>query len=188
VPPSLRVSFERNQINYQVDKQRTSSPAQRWTTTSGEETSTGRKAKFGDTYLSRLGLGGKSSYRPTGTDFSSTKTIDDWEEVRLKKQLADLEAKIDKIENGKVGRPKGVRDTKPALVKRELLQLLDFKRKALRELEGGEVKGKGGSLNGIRDEIGVVKEQIDGLEAHLRSREGMLETLRQEIEYEKSNR
>jgi hypothetical protein len=189
VPPSLRASFERNQIDYQVENQRTSSPAQRWATSSGEETSTGRKKKFGDTYLSRLGVGGKSSYQPAGTDFSSTKTTDDWEEVRLKKQLVELEAKIDKIENAQAGRPKGRRDTKPALVKRELEQLLDYKRKTLRELEQGEGKSKAGaSLNGIREEIGLVREQIDGLEAHLRSRESILEGLRQEIEYEKSNR
>jgi actin cytoskeleton-regulatory complex protein END3 len=189
VPPSLRASFERNQIDYQVENQRTSSPAQRWATSSGEETSTGRKAKFGDTYLSRLGVGGRSSYRPAGTDFSSTKTTDEWEEVRLKKQLAELEAKIDKIENAQAGRAKGKQDAKPALVKRELEQLLDYKRKKLRELEQGEGKSKAGAnLNNIREEIGLVKEQIDGLEEHLRSRESVLEGLRQEIEHEKSNR
>jgi hypothetical protein len=138
VPPSLRASFERNQIDYPVDNQRTSSPAQRWGSTGGEETSTGRKAKFGDTYLSRMGMGGKSSYRPAGTDFSTTKTTEDWEEVRLKKQLSELEAKIEKVEAASASRSGGRRDTKPALVKRELEQLLDYKRRELRDLESGE--------------------------------------------------
>jgi len=189
VPPSLRASFERNQIDYQIDNQRTPSPAQRWGSTGGEETSTGRKAKFGDTYLSRLGVGGKSSYRPAGTDFSTTKTTEDWEEVRLKKELAELEAKIDKVENAQAGRTAAKRETKPALVKRELEQLLDYKRRELRDLEQGEGKNKvGASLKGIEDEIGTVREQIEGLEAHLRSRESVLEALRQEIENEKASR
>lgn len=189
VPPSLRASFERNQIDYQVDNQRTSSPAQRWGATGGEETSTGRKAKFGDTYLSRLGVGGKSSYRPAGTDFSATKTTEDWEEVRLKKQLGELEAKIEKVEATSADRHGGKRDTKPALVKRELEQLLDYKRRELRDLEQGDGKSKvGASLKGVQDEIETVREQVDGLEAHLRSRESILEGLRQEIENEKSGR
>ncbi|RDW79566.1 actin cytoskeleton-regulatory complex protein end3 [Coleophoma cylindrospora] len=187
VPPSLRASFERNQIDYQLDNQRTA--AQKWGASGGEETSTGRKAKFGDTYLSRMGMGGKSSYRPAGTDFSTTKTTEDWEEVRLKKQLAELEAKIDKVEAASASRSGGRRDTKPALVKRELEQLLDYKRRELRDLEQGNGKSKvGASLKGVSDEITTVKEQVDGLEAHLRSREQVLEELKQEIENEKASR
>ncbi|KAI9054896.1 hypothetical protein LZ554_002040 [Drepanopeziza brunnea f. sp. 'monogermtubi'] len=188
VPPSLRASFERNQIDYQIDNQRTSSPAQRWGTTGGEETSTGRRAKFGDTYLSRMGMGGKSSYKPAGTDFSATKTTEDWEEVRLKKQLSELEAKIEKVEAGATARSSGGRrDTKPALVKRELEQLLDYKRKELRDLESGEGKSKvGASLKGVSEEIETVKEQVDGLESHLRSRQQVLAELQQEIEAEKA--
>ncbi|TVY38498.1 Actin cytoskeleton-regulatory complex protein [Lachnellula occidentalis] len=189
VPPSLRASFERNQIDYQVDHQRTSSPAQRWGTTGGEETSTGRKAKFGETYLSRMGVGGKGSYTPAGTDFSATKTTEDWEEVRLKKQLAELEAKIDKVEAKAATRHGGRRDTKPALVKRELEQLLDYKRRELRDMETGDGKSKvGASLKGVADEIATVKEQVDGLEAHLRSRQQALSELQQEIENEKSGK
>ncbi|KFY37513.1 hypothetical protein V494_04723 [Pseudogymnoascus sp. VKM F-4513 (FW-928)] len=187
VPPSLRASFERNQIDYQVDNQRSGSPAQRWGSTGGEETSTGRKAKFGDTYLSRLGVGGKSSYRPAGTDFSTTKTTEDWEEVRLKKQLAELEAKVDKVEAASAKRHGGKRDTKPALVKRELEQLLDYKRRELREMESGEGKTKeGAGLKGVREEIEAVKEQVDGLAAHLRSRQSALEDIRQQVEDEKA--
>ncbi|KAG9236172.1 endocytosis and cytoskeletal organization protein [Amylocarpus encephaloides] len=184
VPPSLRSSFERNQINYQVDNVKTSSPAQKWGSHGGEETSSGKKAKFGETYLSRIGVG--SSYRPAGTDFSSTKTTEDWEEVRLKKQLAELEAKVEKVEKASEKRHGGRRDTKPALVKRELEQLLDYKRKELRELENGEGRSKvGASLKGVSDEIQEVKEQVDGLETHLRTRQQILADLRNQITAEK---
>lgn len=184
VPASLRSSFERNQIDYQVDNQRTGANS-RWATKADDETATGRKAKFGDQYLTRLG---RSGFKTAGTDFSSQKT-DDWEEVRLKKQLQDLETKIEKIESQAEIRSSGKRESKPALVKRELEQLLDYKRKELRELEEGTGKSKaGGSLKSISDDLQTVREQVEGLESHLRSREQILEQLRREIEDEKASR
>lgn len=54
-------------------------------------------------------------------------------------------------------------------------------------MEAGEGKSKvGASLKGVADEIATVKEQVDGLEAHLRSREQALAELKQEIENEKT--
>lgn len=193
IPASLRASFERNQIEYDLERVK---PAQKWGSTGGEETGTGRKAKFGDTYLSRLGIGGGGSgrsgsgYRPTGTDFSHTKAAtEDWEEVRLKRQLADLEAKIERVEATTAKRKDGSRrrlESKPALVKRELEQLLNYKRAQLRDLELGEGRSKvGASLKNMADEIAVIREQVDGLESHLQSREEVLRELRREIDEEK---
>ncbi|KAK6066322.1 eps15-like protein pan1p [Seiridium cupressi] len=185
VPASLRSSFERNQIDYQVDSARNSAAASRWAAKADDTTSTGRKAKFGDQYLTRLGRGG---FKTGGTDFSSEKT-DDWEEVRLKKQLQELDDKMAKVEEIANRRRGGKRDSKPALVKRELEQLLDYKRKELRELEEGNGKAKtGSSLRGVADDLATVKEQVDGLESHLSSRSQVLEQLRREIEDEKTRR
>ncbi|KAF3766789.1 actin cytoskeleton-regulatory complex protein END3 [Cryphonectria parasitica EP155] len=184
VPASLRSSFERNQIDYQLDNQRTAAQS-RWAVKADDETSTGRKAKFGDQYLTRLG---RSGFKSTGTDFSTEKT-DDWEEVRLKKQLHDLEAKIEKLESSAEIRATGKRESKPALVKRELEQLLDYKRKQLRDLEQGNGQASGGGgLKGIQDDLQTVKEQVEGLESHLSSRNQVLEQLRREIEDEKASR
>ncbi|RKF60522.1 Actin cytoskeleton-regulatory complex protein end3 [Erysiphe neolycopersici] len=184
IPPSLRASFERKKIDYQLSNQRPHKIGQKWGAASDEETSTSRKAKFGDTYLTRIGA--SSSYKPVGTDFSSTKSSDDWEEVRLKKQLAELEAKIKKVEALTANPSSGRRDTRPALVKRELEQLLDYKKKVIQDLENGVGKvKKGASLKGVADEIAIVKEQVDGLEAHLKSRQHVLNELLQEIEREK---
>ncbi|RYO77491.1 hypothetical protein DL766_008958 [Monosporascus sp. MC13-8B] len=192
VPASLRASFERNQIDYQVDSQRNSSAsasaaASRWAAKADDTTSTGRKAKFGDQYLTRLGRGG---FKAQGTDFSTAKTDAEWEEVRLKKQLQELEAKMERVEaEANRRRGGGQRDSKPALVKRELEQLLDYKRRELRELEEGTGKAKvGGSLKGVADDLQTVKEQVEGLEAHLSSRMQVLEQLRREIEDEKAGR
>lgn len=178
VPASLRSSFERNQIDYQVDNQRTS----RWATSADDSTNTGRKTKFGEQYLTRLG---RSGFKTTGTDFSTEKT-EDWEEVRLKRQLQDLDEKIQKVEEIAERKKGGKRDSKPALVKRELDQLLDYKRRQLRDLEEGSGKDSGAtSLKGISDDLQTVREQVESLEAHLASRNQVLEDIRRQIEDEK---
>jgi actin cytoskeleton-regulatory complex protein END3 len=163
------------------------SAADRWGTKRDENTVSGRKAKFGDSYLSRLGVGER---KPKGTDFSSTPRDGEWEEVRLKKQLRELEEKMAKVEEAaKRRRERGGRreDSRPALVKRELEQLLDYKRRELRELETGEGGGvkAGQALKGMAEEIATVKEQVDGLQEHLRTREGVLDDLKSQIEAER---
>lgn len=184
VPASLRASFQRNQIDYQLDNQQTAAQS-RWAVKADDETSTGRKAKFGDQYLTRLG---RSGFKSTGTDFSTEKT-EDWEEVRLKRQLAELEAKVEKIESAAEIRSTGKRENKPALVKRELEQLLDYKRKQLRDLEEGKGQAAGGGgVKGIQEDLQTVKEQVDGLETHLGSRQQVLDQLRRDIEDEKASR
>ncbi|KAG5987463.1 endocytosis defective- protein [Claviceps pusilla] len=181
VPPSLRSSFERNQIDYQVDNQRTG-VGSRWASKADDSTSTGRKTKFGEQYLTRLG---RSGFKTTGTDFSTEKT-EDWEEVRLKRQLADLDAKIQKVEDLAEQRKGGKRDSKPALVRRELDQLLDYKRRELRDMEEGRGKSAvGSSLKSVSDDLQTVREQVEGLEAHLSSRQAILEDLRSQIDAEK---
>ncbi|KAI9711676.1 MAG: endocytosis defective- protein [Candelaria pacifica] len=197
VPPSLRASFERGNIEYNIEH--IQSPAQRWAgNNSAEETSTGRKAKFGEAYLGRLGIGGAGAgggrgsggRTVTGTDFSNTRKEKEWEEVRLKKQLSELTTKIQSVEKTKNKNPSSSNrrreHSKPALVKRELEQLLDYKRRELRELEQGEGKMKvGARLKDVEGEIGIVREQVEGLEGHLRSREEVLEGLKREVEEER---
>ncbi|KAI1460319.1 actin cytoskeleton-regulatory complex protein [Annulohypoxylon moriforme] len=186
VPASLRSSFERNQIDYQVDSARNNPAASRWAAKADENTTTGRKAKFGDQYLTRLGRG---AFKATGTDFSSAQSDEQWEEVRLKKQLQELEDRMAKVEAEATRRSGGKRDSTPALVKRELEQLLDYKRRELRELEEGTGKGKtGAGLRGVADDLATVKEQVEGLETHLAGRMQVLEQLRREIDDEKTGR
>lgn len=190
VPPSLRATFEQGQIEYNIDRvsaQQTA--ADRWGTKRDDSTPSGRKAKFGDAYVSRLGLGGERR-QPKGTDFSSAPRDGEWEEVRLKKQLREIEDKMAKVEQAtKRRRERGGRreDSRPVLVKRELEQLLDYKRRELRDLQDGEGKAKTGQgLQQFRDEIAMVKEQVDGLQDHLRKREAVLQGLRDQIEAEKA--
>jgi actin cytoskeleton-regulatory complex protein END3 len=191
VPPSLRATFERGNIEFNVD--RVGEQRDRWATKGNEDTATGRKAKFGDAYLTRMGIGDRGAYgKAKGTDFSNSRTTEDWEEVRLKKQLKELEDKIARVEEQSRKGAKGSRreDTsKPALVKRELEQLLDYKRRQLREIEDGTGSVKeGGTLKGVREDIETVREQVNGLEQHWKERENVLGEVRREIEELKAGR
>lgn len=185
VPASLRASFERGNIEYNVD--RVQSPgAERWKAETDERTNTGRKTKFGEAYASRLG---HSSALKKGTDFGNVHKDAEWEHAQLKKQLKEMEEKIERAEKESAKRrgTGGKRETKPALVKRELELLLEYKKKELRDLENGEGKyAKGASLAGLSDDIETVKEQVEGLESHLRERERVLDDLKSKIAEEKA--
>lgn len=109
--------------------------------------------------------------------------------MRLKRQLQDIEEKIRKVEEVAQRKSGGKRDSKPALVKKELDQMLDYKRRQLRELEDGTGNSSGsGGLKGIQEDLQTVREQVEGLESHLASRNQILDQLRREIEDEKSGR
>ena len=194
VPASLRASFESNKIDYQIDSVRNRPNKY------DEDTASGRKAKFGDAYLSRIGgRSGNASggYQPKGTNFNDVVEDEDLEKVRLLRELHELEAQHDAAvaaaERRRKQRAEGGGPTQPGktnwtLVKREAQQLLEYKQRQYVEMNSEGAAKESGDLKRLREDLALVGEQIEGLETHLRKREAELEGLRREIETEKSNR
>lgn len=190
VPPSLRASFESNQIDYQLDNMRNRPNKY------DEDTNTGRKAKFGDAYLSRIG-GRGNAYEPKGTDFSTVTEDEELEKVRLLRELNELDQQHEsattaaerrrkqKQENGGSRQPG---KTNWTLIKREAQQMLEYKQKQYVELNNEQGNKAGNDLNRLRDDLSLVRDQIEGLETHLRKRQTDLDNLRREIEHEKTSR
>jgi actin cytoskeleton-regulatory complex protein END3 len=194
VPPSLRASFENRGIDYQVDSVRNESRANKY-----DDTTTGRKAKFGDAYLSRIGGGGGggSGYQPKGTDFSDVVEDEDLERVRLVRELRELEqqhdAAVAAAERKRKHRQDGgqrttVGGTNWTLVKREAQQMLEYKQRVYVELNSDKAGKSGEEIKRLREDLGLVQEQVEGLEAHLRKREGELQNVKTEIDEAKARR
>ena len=105
--------------------------------------------------------------------------------MRLRRELASLNEKIEAAEaearSRRLEKSKNP-SSKSALVKRELEQMLDFKRRELGRLKDGENVERGGNLDKLRNEVQSFKEQVDALQNHLAKREEELRNLQRSIE------
>lgn len=195
VPPSLRASWESRGIDYQVDSVRNEARANKY-----DDTTTGRKAKFGDAYLSRIGggSGGGSGYQPKGTDFSDVVEDEDLERVRLVRELRELEQQHDSAVAAAERKRKAKLDgggkrstggTNWTLIKREAQQMLEYKQRIYVDLNSGKNgQNTGEEMKRLREDLRLVQEQIEGLESHLRKREGELHSVQREIDDVKVSR
>lgn len=174
VPATLRATFEKSKPEYNLNSKQS---------VINRSESTPKKT-FGESYLSRLGLGGRSKgYDSKGTDFSSTKNTD-WEEARLKRKLQDLEEHIKKAEESSERRKKGLEDygsSKSALIKRELEQLLDYKEKQLQQLKNNELGEKGIDLTSTQEEIDEITMQVKALQDHQQKKQQELDDLKMKV-------
>ncbi|RCK55514.1 Actin cytoskeleton-regulatory complex protein END3 [Candida viswanathii] len=155
VPASLRATFSKEVPNYDLDAQ--AKPAQSASSQAGKRT-------FAEDYLTKIG-GASSTRNERGTDFSATEGTD-WEEVRLRRELHDLEQLLDKVSNGSQASEKETE--KRMLVKYEFEQLLKYKQDQL-------------SKSGKKVDLALVKRDVDDIQAQVSTLEDFLNTRNQEL-------
>ena len=180
VPASLRATFSKEIPNYNLDAQ---VKPQHTTQTQAS------KRSFAEDYLTKLGHNGKSLFsllaplssgNDRGTDFSATQGTD-WEEVRLRRELTDLENLLEKIQNRSDKDKKD--DEEQRMVKYEFEQLLKYKQEQYdRQQREKEGEGSGDSgLKQVESDISDLETQAKSLEEYLETRKQELSRLNQEI-------
>lgn len=167
VPASLRATFEKSEISYDTSKYDRSGKPKQETQTKG----------FGGTYMNKLGIRSSGVSKPIADNSADIKDSD-WETVRLKRELADLESQIAAAE----GTTQKLSETQGGnlLVRRELEQLLDFKKADLSRLDQASTHADQTSLKGIQSDIDLFKQQVDSLSEYLSERQKILADLERE--------
>lgn len=151
VPALLRATFSKSAPSYDLNEQ-----APR------VQPSANDKKTFGLSYLDKIHA------RPAekGTDFSLTRNTD-MEEVRLRRELADLERKLDSAQQ----------EATP-VVKHEFEQLLKYMRDAVVDAKRTPDK----TLSDARSDVALIGSQVQMLQDFLAEKESELTALRAQLD------
>lgn len=158
VPASLRATFSKEVPSYDL-----SEPASAPQSTPAA--SANNKKAFGETYLQTVGR----NTTDHGTDFSATEGTD-WEEVRLRRELANLE---DQLAKASKEVSTGNSD-EMALTKHEFEQLLKYK-------EGQLTAKPQTNLADVRGDVELIEAQVQELEQFLSRKQAEVRKLDEEI-------
>ncbi|BFZ53223.1 endocytosis defective-related protein [Savitreella phatthalungensis] len=177
VPASLRATFQKSEIDYNTSKYDRNGQLRG----NASNTSEDKGKRFGGDYLDKLGVS-RSGLDATKPLYDAGDIKDgDWEVVRLKRELADLDTQIARAEQSSNTKTlDSDRQTTQGVVRRELEQLLEFKKAELERLDvvpGRQGTGGESGLKSVRDDIEVFRNQIDMLTAHLDERQRFLASL-----------
>ncbi|KAK6455753.1 actin cytoskeleton-regulatory complex protein END3-domain-containing protein [Scheffersomyces xylosifermentans] len=165
VPASLRATFSKEVPTYDLNSVQ-SKPQ--------PTSSTSSKKSFANDYLSKIGQ--SNTIRDTGTDFSSTQGTD-WEEVRLRRELTDLENLLEKVQNGSKQSSNNDSDIS-GMLKYEFEQLLKFKQD---KLSSAKSSNKSKDLKEVKSDIDDIRSQVTTLEEYLASKNVELEQINEQI-------
>lgn len=111
----------------------------------------------------------------------------------MRRELAGLEKKLEAantaVEQRKNGSRRADGGPKWALIKKEALQMLEYKERELQDMREGEGRVKvGETLARLTEDVKAVGDQVAGLRDHLSNREEALADLRRQIQDEKRTR
>lgn len=158
VPALLRATFSKEVPRYDlsaVDKK-------------VSEPSANDRDAFGASYLSKIGQG---HHAERGTDFSATEGTD-WEEVRLRRELADLEALLTRAQSET---SQGASEL--AARRFEFEQLLKHKQERLAQARAAPGK----NLADVRADVDLIESQVQTLEEFLARKQRELAELRAQL-------
>ena len=117
--------------------------------------------------------------------------------MRLLRELREVDAQHEaalgsaerrrkqKLENGG-GPNRQPGKTNWTLIKREAQQLLEYKQRMYVEMNSESGRAQSQDLARLREDLALVGEQVEGLQAHLRKRQSELDEIRREVENEKA--
>ncbi|OUM51680.1 hypothetical protein BVG19_g800 [[Candida] boidinii] len=180
VPASLRATFSKETPQYDLNSSQANLTPQSVNNSNSNGNMTTTKQSFASDYLSKLGNSNHSAAPSEGTDFSATKGTD-WEEVRLRRELNDLEELLKKAEDASKKRMSpDKKDDKIAMEKYEYEQLLQYKNSQLTKISLNG-SSNGFDLKSIVQDIDLVESQVKNLESFLVSKKDELLKLREEV-------
>lgn len=159
VPASLRATFSKEQPNYDLSSVKVNKP---------QPASTGPKG-FASEYLNKIG--NSTTTRGNGTDFSATEGTD-WEEVRLRRELQDLEELLEKAT-----KESSSSNNEASIIKHELELLLSYKETKLNEIQKSDSK----DLSAYKSDVELIESQVTMLQEFLTRKENELKMLKEEI-------
>ncbi|SGZ53684.1 CIC11C00000002557 [Sungouiella intermedia] len=161
VPASLRATFSKEVPNYDLSS----------TSKNISQPSSNDKKAFGTNYLNKIGQG----HQPEkGTDFSVTEGTD-WELVRLRRELANLESLLDKAQSESNQNADG----ELAVLKFEFEQLLKYKQDKLKTMQS--VPNSDKDLTDVKNDVELISTQVQTLEEFLVSKEQELAQLKAQL-------
>lgn len=176
VPPSLRATFSKEIPEYDPSShQGDISTYSTSNSAAPAETIQKNKQSFASDYLNKLGTS-STAIVSSGTDFSETKGTD-WEEVKLRRELEDLENLLKKAEAEKNNKGK---DSKTSLLKYEFEQLYKYKEEQVKQMKSQA--GGVSDLSSVISNIGSIEVQVNQLEAFLQSKKDEFSELNRQIE------